>query len=63
MKKKIVLVSMIGLLSFNCMSSNVGHNTSQPTETVEKFNEGKSKGLMDLLVSGLVIYIMFSFVK
>lgn len=54
---------MIGLLSFNCMSSNVGHNTSQPTETVEKFNEGKSKGLMELLVSGLVIYIMFSFVK
>ncbi len=63
MKKKIVLVSMIGLLSFNCVSSNIGHKKIQPTETVDKYNEGRSKGLMELLMSGLVIYIMHSMIK
>jgi hypothetical protein len=63
MKKKIILVSMIGLLSFNCASSNIGHKKEQPIETVDKFNEGRSKGLMELLMSGLVIYIMHSMIK
>ena len=64
MKKKLIVLSLIGLLSFNCASSKPTQTPIEnPIELVDKFGEGESKGLMELLVAGLVIYILHSVMK
>ena len=64
MKKKLIVLSLVGLLSFNCASSKPTQNPiEQPVELVDYFGEKESKGLMELLVAGLVIYILHSVIK
>ena len=64
MKKKFIVLSLVGLLSFNCASSKPTQNPIEhPIEIVDKFGEGESKGLMELLITGLVIYMLHSVLK
>jgi hypothetical protein len=64
MKKKLVLLSLLSVLSFNCASTKPTQKPiEQPVELVDKFGEGESKGLMELLVAGLVIYILHSVIR
>ena len=58
MKKNIIsILFCIMLLVPSCASSKPSSNPIEhPIETVDKFGEGKSKGLMELLIAGLILY-------
>ena len=59
MKKNIIsILFCIMLLISSCASSKptTQKPTEHPIETVDKFGEGNSKGLMELLIAGLIFY-------
>lgn len=60
----MTVLALVSLLTFNCASSKPTNQPVHLTDIVHtKYDEGKTKGLMELLVSGLVIYVLFSIVK